>query len=151
MGGMKARSSAWSTVSTTAGATILRGFGGLTPAESSEVVRVEILRKEGEVPDALKESRICSAVRVRLTRVLDLTDERILKELGIPQEDLLQDTETERGSIASRADCSGSGLGGPVGAVGDEQEKQPRALPGELKGAHSSSGGGNEADCLPLK
>lgn len=67
-------------------------FGVLYLAEGEEVARAEVLRKVGEVPDALKEPRICGAVRVRLTKVLDLTDERILKGLGIRWEDLLQDT-----------------------------------------------------------
>jgi len=67
-------------------------FGVVYLAEGEEVARAEVLRKVGEVPDALKEPYTCGAVRVQLTKVLDLADERVLKGLGIRREDLLQDT-----------------------------------------------------------
>lgn len=66
-------------------------FGWLYLSEGEEICAAEVLRAADD-PDFFKQPRICGTIQVMLEKVLDLTDEQILKELGIRKEDLLQDT-----------------------------------------------------------
>ncbi|MCI2429294.1 RES family NAD+ phosphorylase [Candidatus Acetothermia bacterium] len=66
-------------------------FGVLYLSESVEICIAEVLRAASD-PNFFKQPRICGTIHVMLEKVLDLTDEQILKELGIRKEVLLQDT-----------------------------------------------------------
>ncbi len=68
-----------------------REFGALYLSESEQICKVEVLRAADD-PAFFKQPRICGKIRVVLKRVLDLTDEQILEELGIRKAELLQDT-----------------------------------------------------------
>jgi RES domain-containing protein len=68
-----------------------REFGVLYLSESEEICKAEVLRMIDD-PTLLKEPRICGKIQVVLQKVLDLTDEQVLEELGIRREELLQDT-----------------------------------------------------------
>lgn len=66
-------------------------FGVLYLSESVEICTAEVLRMAGD-PSFFGQPRVCGTIRVALEKVLDLTDEQTLKELGIRREELLQDT-----------------------------------------------------------
>lgn len=67
-----------------------RGFGVLYLSESEPVSRAEVLRAAGD-PASLRGPFLCGEIRMVLERVLDLTDEEVLEELGIRREELLRD------------------------------------------------------------
>jgi RES domain-containing protein len=66
-------------------------FGVLYLSESVGVCTAEVLRAVAD-PAFFQDPRMCGTIQVVLAKILDLTNEQILKELGIRKEDLLQDT-----------------------------------------------------------
>lgn len=71
-----------------------REFGVLYLGEDEEVCWAEIRRRTGS-PEFLREPRVLAEVQVELERVLDLTDEEVLRELGIEEDDLVKATGDE--------------------------------------------------------
>lgn len=67
-------------------------FGALYLADSEALAQTEVLRAVGD-PSALAAVFVCGEIRVRLQRVLDLTDPQVLKALGIERTMLLADTD----------------------------------------------------------
>lgn len=68
-----------------------REFGPLYLSESEQVCKAEVLRTV-DAPASFEEPRVCGRIHAALEKVLDLTDEQVLEELGIRRDELLQNT-----------------------------------------------------------